>query len=276
MKATLSVIVLLFILVIPHELGHFVSARAVGANVLRFSVGFGPSVASTWVGGTEYQLAIVPLGGYVLLVDKGIGASLNREKQIEIQTSQPKALANLLDEENYLSRKSPAAQFLVGISGSVINFLIAVLSMPWLFKLADRGWLTLHSFDLLESSGRSFIGPIGLAKMTAEAARRGFPAYWTLVVRFSVGIGLLQLLPIPFLDGSHLLRAVMLASSGENMLIAVFELTLIALIALGAYLLYRKATLDLRSLRSRLTVNRFSPGEAFRELLQRLYLKREL
>ena len=51
-----------------HELGHFLAARWRGAHVERFSIGFGPAIFS-WRGrsGTEYCLAWIPLGGYVLL-----------------------------------------------------------------------------------------------------------------------------------------------------------------------------------------------------------------
>jgi regulator of sigma E protease len=51
-----------------HELGHYLVARARGAHVERFSIGFGPPLFS-WGGsdGTQYQIAWFPLGGYVVL-----------------------------------------------------------------------------------------------------------------------------------------------------------------------------------------------------------------
>ncbi|HXN35242.1 MAG TPA: RIP metalloprotease RseP [Opitutaceae bacterium] len=51
-----------------HELGHYLAARRRGVHVERFSIGFGPPIFS-WKGsdGTQYQVAWVPLGGYVLL-----------------------------------------------------------------------------------------------------------------------------------------------------------------------------------------------------------------
>ncbi|MBM7114781.1 RIP metalloprotease RseP [Archangium primigenium] len=58
-------IILLGVLVTVHELGHFLVAKACGVKVLRFSVGFGPKLLGFTKGETEYQLALLPLGGYV-------------------------------------------------------------------------------------------------------------------------------------------------------------------------------------------------------------------
>ncbi|MZH41440.1 MAG: RIP metalloprotease RseP [Nitrospinae bacterium] len=52
-------------LIFVHELGHFLVARKVGVVVEKFSLGFGPKIASFTRGDTEYLLAWIPLGGYV-------------------------------------------------------------------------------------------------------------------------------------------------------------------------------------------------------------------
>jgi regulator of sigma E protease len=58
-------LVLLSILVIAHELGHFLIARRLGVRVLRFSVGFGPEITGYTKGETRYSLSMFPFGGYV-------------------------------------------------------------------------------------------------------------------------------------------------------------------------------------------------------------------
>lgn len=64
--ATLAVFVLLLGgLVFFHELGHFVVAKAFRVKVLKFSLGFGPRIWGFARGETEYQIAALPLGGYV-------------------------------------------------------------------------------------------------------------------------------------------------------------------------------------------------------------------
>jgi len=53
------------VLIFVHEIGHFVAARYLGMPVTSFSVGFGPALLKRSWRGTEYRLALVPLGGYV-------------------------------------------------------------------------------------------------------------------------------------------------------------------------------------------------------------------
>lgn len=58
-------IIFLGVLVTVHELGHFLAAKWAGVKVVKFSVGFGPRIFGFKRGETEYQVAWVPLGGYV-------------------------------------------------------------------------------------------------------------------------------------------------------------------------------------------------------------------
>lgn len=53
------------VLIFVHELGHFLAAKRVGIKVLKFQLGFNPTIASVKRGDTEYSLGLLPLGGYV-------------------------------------------------------------------------------------------------------------------------------------------------------------------------------------------------------------------
>jgi len=59
------------ILIVLHEAGHFAVARLFGLRVLRFSIGFGPALVSRRIGETIWQVAAVPLGGYVQIAGMG-------------------------------------------------------------------------------------------------------------------------------------------------------------------------------------------------------------
>jgi len=61
----LSFIFVLGVLVFVHELGHFLAAKRVGIKVLKFQLGFNPTILSFKRGDTEYGIGALPLGGYV-------------------------------------------------------------------------------------------------------------------------------------------------------------------------------------------------------------------
>ena len=119
----LAFAVTLGVLVVFHELGHYVVARLAGVKVLRFSVGFGRVVWSRRFGRdrTEWALSAVPLGGYVKMVDEREGdvaaadlpRSFNRQsvwRRSAIVVAGP--IANLL-----LAIALFAATYMVGIPG---------------------------------------------------------------------------------------------------------------------------------------------------------------
>src|SRR6478672_7914453 len=80
-------IVALGILIIVHEGGHFLIARASGMRVDRFSIGFGPQLLSIKRGETIYQVAAIPLGGFVQI------AGLNPGEE-NIEADDPRAYPN--------------------------------------------------------------------------------------------------------------------------------------------------------------------------------------
>jgi len=66
--SVLYFLLLVGVLVLIHELGHFVAAKALDVKVLRFSVGYGRPLVRITLGETEYQIAAFPLGGYVRIL----------------------------------------------------------------------------------------------------------------------------------------------------------------------------------------------------------------
>jgi regulator of sigma E protease len=65
MTTFLAFVFVLGVLVFVHELGHFVAAKRVGVRVLKFQLGFNPTIVSFRRGDTEYSIGALPLGGYV-------------------------------------------------------------------------------------------------------------------------------------------------------------------------------------------------------------------
>lgn len=106
MTTLLAFAFVLGVLVFVHELGHFLAAKRVGIRVLKFQLGFNPTVLSVRRGDTEYGLGALPLGGYV----KMAGDNPDDER-----TGRP---------DEFLS-KSKWERFQVLIMGPAMNLLLA-------------------------------------------------------------------------------------------------------------------------------------------------------
>ena len=65
LETLLAFAFVLGVLVFVHELGHFLAAKRVGIRVLKFQLGFNPTILSFQRGDTEYGIGALPLGGYV-------------------------------------------------------------------------------------------------------------------------------------------------------------------------------------------------------------------
>ena len=111
-------LVALAVLIVIHELGHFVVARWCGVKVLRFSVGFGKSLWRRSFGPdqTEWAICILPLGGYVKMLDEREGPVAAHEVH------------------RAFNRKSVWQRFAIVSAGPIANFVLAVL-LYWLIFL---------------------------------------------------------------------------------------------------------------------------------------------
>ena len=135
-------LVTLGVLVTFHEFGHYWVARRCGVKVLRFSVGFGTALWKR-VGrdGTEYQIAVIPLGGYVKMLDA-------REGEVD---------PALRDQE---------------FTGKPVWKRIAIVAAGPGFNLI----FTLAAFWLMFMLGRPDVAPVVTATPQSIAARAGVQA----------------------------------------------------------------------------------------------------
>ena len=115
--AILSLVVVLGVLIFVHELGHFLVAKAVGIQVLRFSLGFGRPVLEWRRGETEYWISWIPLGGYVKMAgleEEGVAGDLEGGKS-------PVAV----DPERAFDRRPLWARMAVILAGVTMNLFLA-------------------------------------------------------------------------------------------------------------------------------------------------------
>jgi len=109
-QSVLSIIVALGVLITFHEFGHYIVARACGVKVLRFSVGFGKPIFK-WVNrlGTEFTLALIPLGGYVRMLD---------EREGDVPDTQ---------KHEAFNNKTVWQRIAIVAAGPLANFLLAII-----------------------------------------------------------------------------------------------------------------------------------------------------
>ena len=301
MNSILITILIIGVIIVVHELGHYIAAKAAGVRVDEFAVGMGPKIFGIKHGETDYSLRAIPLGGYVRM------AGMDPEEK---------------NDERGFNSKTILQRMVVIFAGSFMNFLLAIVLFIMLYSFiginvpvhsnivgqvvdgypAERVGLqegdqltaingetvndwteitqiiqqnlensltitvqrddttlqvnivpeknpqtglgmigirptgepiyvythtypfwegvirgTQESIDWLVTFVNSFVrlitgqasvdylaGPVGIVQMTGEASEHGFRVLLWFAALLSLNIGFINLLPIPFLDGSRL------------------------------------------------------------------------
>ncbi|WP_042396576.1 M50 family metallopeptidase [Clostridium saudiense] len=104
------------LLIIVHELGHFIMAKVNGIKVEEFSIGMGPEVFSKKGKETQYSLRLFPIGGYVKM--------LGEEEDVE--------------DERSFSSKSPLRRITVILAGATMNIIFAIIAFSII--ISNRGY----------------------------------------------------------------------------------------------------------------------------------------
>jgi regulator of sigma E protease len=119
LTSTVSMLVVLGIMVLVHEFGHFAVAKLCGVRVEVFSVGFGKRLFGFRRGDTDYRLSLLPLGGYVKMSGEAPG---------EGTTGDP----------GEFSAHPRWQRILIGLAGPVCNFLLALFLMTGFYMMHNE------------------------------------------------------------------------------------------------------------------------------------------
>jgi regulator of sigma E protease len=119
--STVAFIVLLGIMVVVHEFGHFAVAKLCGVRVEAFSVGFGPRLFGIKYRDTDYKVCLLPLGGYVKMTgetpDAGVAGGMEEENP------------SLANDPGAFTSHPRWQRMLIGLAGPVANFILAFVGM---------------------------------------------------------------------------------------------------------------------------------------------------
>ena len=136
---TVLIVVAIIVMIMLHELGHFLTAKWAGMKVTEYFLGFGPRLWSVRKGETEYGVKAIPAGGYVKVV------GMSNLEQVDPA------------EEPRTYRQQPFWRRLsVAVAGSVVHFVLAFVLLYALYTVTgvfdyDRPRLEVGSISRLES-----------------------------------------------------------------------------------------------------------------------------
>ena len=114
MDVLLGIVLVLGIMILVHELGHFFMARFFDVRVDVFSIGFGPRLFGWKRGATDYRVSLLPLGGYVRMAGQDLG---------EDRTGAPDELVS----------KPRWQRALIAFAGPAVNLILPVLLFAGFF-----------------------------------------------------------------------------------------------------------------------------------------------
>ena len=203
--------------IIIHEMGHLIACKIFGIGAPLFSVGFGPRLAAIQLGQTTYQLAALPLGGYVQIDEAGLAAA-----------------------------RYPLV-FIIIVAGVAFNMLLSYAILVYLSlhtqcepndnseRCTRRRTLKekLQTFLKKEGYTGGLTGPIGIIGMLGKSLFISPRVFLLILAVLSANVGLFNLLPFPFLDGGKLLLISMKRLFGprsQNMIFLVYFIILATLI----------------------------------------------
>ena len=122
-------IVLVGVMVIVHEFGHFAVAKLCRVRVEAFSFGFGPRLFGFKYGETDYKVCLLPLGGFVKMTGENSG-SRSREPRPDARPSMTP-----VERSRLLHLASPLAADADRTGRTDANFILALVLMVFYLRL---------------------------------------------------------------------------------------------------------------------------------------------
>ena len=122
--AIIAFIILIGVMVVVHEFGHFAVAKLCRVRVEAFSVGFGPRLFGVKYGDTDYKVCLLPLGGYV---------KMTGETPDGLQTGDtPDEAVSAAYDAGSFTNHPRWQRMLIGVAGPIANFILAFVLM-WVY-----------------------------------------------------------------------------------------------------------------------------------------------
>ena len=187
------------LLIILHELGHFLAAKRLGIPIERFSVGLGQKIWGFKMGETEYCVSMIPCGGYVMpaLKDEESFYKIPLKSRILFSLGGP--AANILGAFLGLSLMN-----IVKLGCSVNSVIYLPLEQIWQMAMQIGA-----AIPLLISQPEHLSGIVGIVAAGGTYVGLSFVKLLQFSILLNVNLAVFNLLPIPPLDGGKIVMGLL-------------------------------------------------------------------
>lgn len=127
--SAVAFLVLVGVMVVVHEFGHFIVAKLCGVRVEAFSLGFGPRLFGFKYGETDYKVCLLPLGGFVKMTGE------NPEQNLE---APGKGTQDHTNDPGAFTSHPRWQRILIGFAGPAANFVLALVLMLFYFGFINE------------------------------------------------------------------------------------------------------------------------------------------
>lgn len=209
--------------IIIHELGHFIVCKLFGVGTPVFSIGFGPQLFSVKLFDTVFQIAALPLGGYVEIAPDSFATQPLLHKIIIL-------LAGVLFNVMF-----SCALFLYLATRRQNNNELVHDSLRKNLTHHTASARSLFGSGFNKKEANQLTGPIGIIDMIQKSFTFGIDFFLFVLAILSLNIAFFNILPIPFFDGGKIAYITFEALVGplpESMLNSITQIFLYGMIML--------------------------------------------
>ena len=199
------------LIILIHEMGHFLFAHLFGVPTPLFSIGFGPALYAYPIGQTVFQISLLPFGGYVNI------------------------------DEKVLAILPYFAKMLIIFGGVLFNFIFAYAILLY-YSIRNHTSLKQTLFNTITPDQteqlhqeNGVMGPIGIINLIGTSLAINSHLFWFILAILSLNIGVLNILPLPFFDGGKALIITIETVTGTTInptILWVISTTVLALFVL--------------------------------------------